>query len=114
MAKPGRAARLKGLAFEREVARMFREIGFRGANRQLEFQQDQAQGIDIRGVDPYRVQCKKFKAYASVNTIDEIQHDREFGDVPILITAADGKEPMAVIPLAELLKLIKKTLQRVT
>jgi len=107
MAKRGRAARAKGLTFEREIAIRLRAI-FPAARRQLEFQVQDARGVDIQGADPYKIQCKKLAKYVSINTIKEIQCDREFGDVPVLVTAGDNEEAMAVLPFSDLLKLLKK------
>lgn len=103
-----RRNRRKGLVFEREVAIAFRAAGFPAASRHLEFQSHHGgQGIDLEGVGPYRVQCKKLRQYASVATIEEVKCERWLGEVPILVTAGDNKEPMAVLPLEELMRLIK-------
>lgn len=106
MAKRGKAARKKGLDFERDIAARFRAIGFTGARRQLEFQIEDANGVDLQGCDPYFVQCKKLRQYASVNTIQEVKCQRWLGEVPVLITAGDNQEPMAVLPLEDFIGLI--------
>jgi len=105
----GKSARTKGFSFEREIAIAFRKIGFPDARRQLEYQENQCKGIDLADTGRYKVQCKKLKAYASVNTIREIQiteFDRDAGDVPVLITAGDRQEPMACLPLKNFLELV--------
>jgi hypothetical protein len=100
-------ARRKGHSFERHVAILFQSI-FPGARRQLEYHSDDAKGIDIAGTGVYKVQCKRYRDYAPVAKINEVQCDREFGEVPILVTAGDHKEPMAVLPLEDLLQLIER------
>lgn len=85
------------------MAQEFREIGYTRAGRQLEVQSWHAQGVDLEGTEPYAVQLKKHKSYVSINTIKEIQKE----GIPILITAADRQEPMAVIPWKDLKELLR-------
>ncbi len=101
----GASSRRKGHSWERTVAIMLREI-FPGARRQLEYHENDCNGVDIAETEHFKFQCKKTKSYVSVNTIFEIVYDPLF-EVPILVTAADRKEPMAVLPLKDLIHLIK-------
>lgn len=97
-------SRAKGHSFERTVAIAFREAGFPNAKRKLEYQVDECVGVDLEGVGPYRVQCKRLAKYPSINTIKEISDKT---GVPILVCKADHEDPMAVLPFAELMKLIQ-------
>lgn len=107
----GKYARRKGLTFERELAIKLR-TWFPKARRQLEFQADCALGVDLAETGNFKFQCKKLKGYASVNTINEIQCDRELmGDVPVLVTAADGLPAMVVMHLEDFLDLLPKPLK---
>jgi hypothetical protein len=101
----GKASRRKGHQFERDCANAFREI-FPNAKRNLEYQLDACYGVDLANTGDYRIQCKKLKKYASISKIEEVKCDRVLGEVPVLITAGDGKEPMAVLPLQEFLNLL--------
>lgn len=103
-------ARKKGHAFERFVAHKFRDIGFIDCERQLEYQINQCKGVDLKNAGPFMVQCKKLAKYASINTINEIvvtETDRDFGQIPVLITAGDNLPPMAVLDLEDFLRLAK-------
>lgn len=100
-------SRRKGHSFERQLAIWLRGI-WPGARRQLEYHENDCRGIDIADTGRFKFQCKKLKSYASVNTIFEVQCDRDFGDVPILVTAADNKPAMAVLHLEDLIELLKK------
>ncbi len=104
---PGRRSRSKGHGFERDVANAFKTIGFANARRQLEYHADDAKGIDLQGTGLYLVQCKKFKGYAPISAIEEIQSDFALGEIPVLVTAGDGLEPMAVLPFKDFLRLAK-------
>lgn len=80
-------------------------------------------GIDIVNVEPFAIQCKRFKGYAPISCIEEIHiaitdspisgeeaarfARRHFERVPLLLTKADGKPTMAVLPWSELKKLLK-------
>lgn len=103
----GKSARTKGHSFERFVAIKLREI-YPNARRQLEYQIDDCNGVDISGTGQFKFQCKKLKKYASINAIKEIQCETILGEVPILVTAGDHETVMAVLPFEELLRLLKK------
>lgn len=102
-----RAARNKGKAYENTVAKMLRHI-FPNAKRHLEFQFQEAHGIDLDNTGPYRIQIKKHRAYVPVTTINEVQCERLLGEVPILVTAGDGLEAMAVLPFEDLISMMEK------
>lgn len=101
----GKKSRTKGHSFERQIAAAFRTC-FPNAKRQLEYQIDTCEGVDLANTGPFRVQCKKLKKYASVATIGEVECDRTMGEIPVLVTAGDFEEPMAVLPLDSLLWLL--------
>lgn len=88
--------RTKGHNFEREIAQDFRSIGYTDAKRNLEYNEGDT-GTDLVGTGNFRVQCKSRKNYVSVNTIEEISIDSD-GLSPLLITKANNKEPMAILP----------------
>lgn len=102
----GRTARRKGITFERDVAQLLRST-FPGVRRQLEFQVQDAKGVDLQGCDPFKIQCKRTKKYVPLSTINEVQCDRAFGDVPVLIAAGDDQEPLACLPLPDFLRLVE-------
>ena len=100
----GKAARAKGLNFERQLAGAFRRLGWLGAKRHLEFQQAEARGFDLDGTEPFKIQCKCLAHYAPVTTIASIQ--TEPGEVPVLVTKADDAPAMVVLPLADFLRIV--------
>lgn len=101
----GRHSRNKGLSFERWVADKFRAV-FPDAKRKLEYQKDECIGVDIENTGPYKIQCKAYKTYAPIMKIFEVEH--KGGEIPILVTKGDRLEPMAVIPLMKLIRLMKE------
>lgn len=68
--------RAKGLSYERDVAEMLRQFGFPNAKRHLEFQKDEAKGIDLDNTWPLGVQCKAWKSAPPITVIDEIVDGR--------------------------------------
>lgn len=104
-------SRRKGHSFERAVASVLREL-FPDARRQLEYHSADALGVDLQHTGEYRFQCKKLKKYASITAIKEVQCARELGEIPILVTAADNEEWMAVIPFKDLIRLIERAKRR--
>ena len=103
----GKLSRTKGLSFERQIAIKLREI-FPNARRHLEYQSEEANGVDLVNTGAFRIQCKKLKKYAPITCIEEVVCDPVMGDIPVLITAGDNKPAMAVLPLDDFLKLISK------
>lgn len=102
----GKGARRKGHSFERWVAKRIRKI-FPNAKRHLEYQADEAQGIDIDGTGFYKIQCKRGRRYASLSAIEEIQLDPIEGGVRVLVTKGDNKEPLCALPFEHFLHLVK-------
>lgn len=100
-----RRSRQKGHQFERDVAIALRCV-FPEARRQLEYHSADANGVDIMETGHYRFQCKKLKDYAPINRIEEVTHDPSIGEIPVLVTAADGKPAMAVLPFTDLIALL--------
>lgn len=90
-------ARNKGLSFERKVANVLRAIGFPKAMRNLEYQSNNAYGVDLSNTGPFSIQCKKTKKYVPMSTIQEVKDQRPH--IPVLIAAGDAQEALATIPL---------------
>lgn len=102
----GRRARTKGHSFEREIAIQLRDI-FPKARRHLEYQDAEANGVDLVETGRFRIQCKRLKKYASLTMIEEIQSDELSGEVPVLVTQGDGKPVLVALPLADFLCLLR-------
>lgn len=96
--------RQKGHSFERFVARLMQYVGYTKAHRQLEFQINNALGIDIAETGRFKIQCKKTKKYVPLNTINEVK--AKANDIPVLIAAGDGEPPLVVMHLADWLELV--------
>lgn len=107
MSRQGRAARKKGIVFERTIAKALRPV-FPAAERHLEFQASQAKGVDLRNTGDFRIQCKKEKKYVSINTINEVQCHDWLDEVPVLVTAGDNQRAMAVLPFDDFVQLLMK------
>ncbi len=103
----GKLSRTKGHSFERLVAILLRPIFF-GARRHLEYHERDANGVDLINTGAYKIQCKRGRKYASISAIKEITFDELMGEVPILVTKADGEPILAVLPLDELIHLLKQ------
>jgi hypothetical protein len=100
--------RRKGLAFERYIAAAMRMIGYSKAHRQLEFQINNALGIDLAETGRYKIQCKKTKRYVPMNTINEVK--AKPNEIPVLIAAGDGEPPLVTMHLSHWLHLVSNDL----
>lgn len=110
MSLSARGRREKGHAFECAMAQEFQELGFdcittRAAKGGNWCASDN--GIDLCGTEPFKIQCKRFKDWAPISCIEEIQCDPDDGSIPLLLTKKDQGEVMAVLPFSELKKLIR-------
>lgn len=101
----GRTSRTKGHSFEREIACSLRTI-YPDARRHLEYQDAEANGVDIVHTGPYRIQCKRGKKYAALSAIKEVTADELSGDVPVLITQGDRERILVVLPFEEFVRLV--------
>lgn len=105
--KQNKANRSKGHRFEREIVQAFRRT-FPEARRNLEFQKEAAAaGVDLINTGRWRIQCKRGKQYVSVTKINEVKICPIEAGCPVLLTKADNKPILAVLPFDELLALIR-------
>lgn len=107
----GKGARRKGLQFEREIAIALRPV-FPAARRHLEYQDAEANGVDLVETGNFRFQCKKLKQYAPVTAINEIICDRMLGDVPVLVTQGDSLPPIAVLHFDDFLMVLTRYVKK--
>lgn len=102
-------SRTKGHGFERACAQDFRELGFNCMTKRQARGGDwetSDDGIDLAGTDPFAVQVKRLHSYVSVNTIEEIKPFKD--QIPLVITKADRKPAMCILPWDEMKKIIKQ------
>ncbi len=104
----GKLSRTKGHSFEREIAQIFRAV-FPRARRQLEYNEMDCNGIDLTETGPYRIQCKRMKKYVNPSAIEEIKLRNPAAETPVLITKADHKPALAILPLDSLMQLIERS-----
>lgn len=105
----GAGNRRKGHSFERKIAQDFREAGFHDAKTKREARGgDWSQtddGVDLVDTGKWAVQVKCMKDYCPVSTIEEIHCDSPMS--PFVITSADRKPVMAILPWEVLKDLIR-------
>lgn len=104
MAKKRIDVRQKGHSFERFIANLMKAIGYTKAHRQLEFQINNALGIDIAETGRYKIQCKKTKKYVPMSTINEVKTKGD--DIAVLIAAGDNEPPLVTMFLNDWLYLV--------
>lgn len=99
-------SRNKGFAFERLIAIMLRPI-FPNIRRHLEYQDAEANGVDLVHSGYFRIQCKRGRKASSVSAIKEVTADEMLGEVPVLITQGDRERILVVLPMEEFIRLLK-------
>ena len=98
----GKMSRTKGLSFEREIAVAFRPL-FPDAKRL--FENRDGQGYDLENTGRLRIQCKRYRAYASLTKIDEARGEDD--TIPLLVTKGDRKETLVALPLSDFIEILK-------
>lgn len=94
----------KGKQFERQIATELGHI-FPDAQRMLEYQGSKGIGVDLENTDIFRIQCKCWANYANPNVIFEIRESAPH--VPVLVTKANNRPTMAVLPFQEFVTLLE-------
>lgn len=97
----GKLSRNKGVNYEREIARKFSKL-FPKARRQLEYHEDDANGVDIQGTGKLKIQCKRFKGFAPISKIKEIK----VSGIHLLITKADREKDVVCLYLDDFLAIL--------
>ena len=97
----GKSQRKKGHEYERAIVRYFKALGF-DARRVLEYQE--AYGYDVVVENCLAIQCKRWKNYAPVNKIEEVDAPEM---IPALVTKADRKKPIICLYLDDFIKLMR-------
>lgn len=104
--------RTKGHSFERQIAKEMRELGWkdcitkrqaRGGDWSLS-----DDGRDLVGTPGLAIQTKRMAAYCSVTTIEEIIDYPKENEIRIVVTKANNKPTMCILPWEDLKKLIAK------
>jgi hypothetical protein len=99
-------SRTKGHSFEREISIALRLV-WKDARRHLEYQDAEANGVDIANTGPYKFQCKRGRRHASFTAIKEIEADEVLGDIPVLVSKGDHDRILVALPFEAFLDLLK-------
>lgn len=94
-------SRTKGHGFEREIAILLRPL-FPHAKRKLEYQFQEAQGVDLDGTGPFVIQCKRSKKTVPMSAINEIK----VAGVKVLISKVDHEPIYATLEFSDLIKIL--------
>lgn len=98
----GLRSRRKGAAFEREMAKRFREV-LPEAKRGLQMQS----GAEAPDVDaaPFWCECKVGASPRMEAALEQAERDAPNGRIPIAVTKRDYRQPILGIRLGELISL---------
>lgn len=95
--------RSKGLNFERKIVNELKCI-FPDAERALVGSSLDNNGVDLRNTGALAIQCKKYKKYAQIKFIEEVNVKDK---IPTLITAGDRKKPTITFYLEDFIEIAK-------
>jgi Holliday junction resolvase len=100
----GKTSRTKGHSFEREIAKTLKDEGiFPDACRQLEYQENQCNGVDLANTGKLRIQCKRMKSSVPISKIEEIKSD----GIHCLVSKTDRKPTYITLKFEDFLQIIK-------
>lgn len=103
----GKAQRTKGHSFERTIAQELRKI-YPEARRHLEYQDGEANGIDIANTGHYKVQCKCLKNQPNIPAIMKEFQGLTNDDIPVVVWKQDGKGSYAAFKLEDAILLMSR------
>lgn len=101
----GKAQRTKGHSFERRVAALLRKI-YPESRRLLEYQDGEANGVDIKNTGNFKVQCKAMRAQPRIASIFTEFKKLTQEDIPCVVWKQDGKGEYIAFKLEDALLLI--------
>jgi hypothetical protein len=100
-------SRIKGKTFELDIVNDLKSIYGARAKRHLEFQQEEAMGVDIDTNLPLLIQCKRGRNFKNpITVLDEIRVDEPL-KYKLVIQKADREEPIAYMYWGDLLDILK-------
>lgn len=101
----GKAPRLKGHSWEREVANDLKDAGFTKAKRLLEYQE--GVGVDIENAEPFAIQCKNLAKPPSFNKMLEYMDEVQLPGWRLLALKVTRKGEYAIMEWEDLMALIQ-------
>lgn len=104
-----RSQRLKGAAFEREIAAALTAALGVPVRRNLGQARDSGDDITFGKV---RIECKRRAKVACYEWIDQVQAACNDGERGIVVFRADGRQAHAIVPLADMITLLRLELER--
>jgi len=91
-----KSQRTKGHSFERRIAQDMIECGFKEARRQLEYNAQDANGIDLQETGRFKIQCKAMKKQPNiVSVMKEIKCLED--DIPVVVFKVDNSGTFATL-----------------
>lgn len=103
---PGKHSRTKGHQFERVCAKKFQNIGYFEARRHLEYQDGEANGVDLKNTGMFKIQCKAMKTTPNIPKVfKEIECEEE--DIPVVVFKVDQKGSYACLDLDHFMSMVE-------
>lgn len=99
----GKSQREKGARVEREIANYLSDRLGMVVRRKLGQARD---GADDLQVGPFRIEVKARRSMAFMAWLEQAIACAELDQIPVVIARADGKEPVAIMRLSDVVPLI--------
>lgn len=100
-------SRKKGHSFERSVAQDLRAAGFPNARRQLEYHEDDANGVDLQHTGDFKVQCKALNKQPNIPAVMREMRALNPQDIPMVVFKVDKQGTFAAFRYEDALKLMQ-------
>ncbi len=102
----GKSQRTKGHNFEREIAQDLQTHGFPKARRHLEYQSEEAKGVDLTGTESFVVQCKCMKKVPNIPQVMETIATDDVHEIKVVVFRVSGKGTFAAFKWKDALLLM--------
>ena len=107
MSLSGAGRRAKGAVAEREVAAIFREYGWKHAERTSNGREQSGRGDIANGPEGCHFEVKRHEKLNVPAAFRQIEADAGAHDLPVLVHRPSRQQWMATVPLDELLALLR-------
>lgn len=99
--------RTKGANYEREVARLYRKLGYKNARRKLD-QYQISGGLDLDNTGHWKVQCKACKKLNFIAAYNEAKSECGETDIAVLHAKIDHKGSFVLLSESDFIELVKQ------
>lgn len=96
----------KGSRFERYIAQLFREYGYKDARRTAQYCGNTGDAADLTGIPYLHLECKHQEQFRIYDWMAQAVHDsQKSGDIPTVVFKKNNHEVLVALRFEDFMKL---------